>query len=320
MKRLIVCVLALFIACAGAEAAIVDNQVRLGILKFQPKAEGITEIQAASIGDIFTRILAGSKTIIAVERDQLENIANEHKLSMSGLVTDDTAIRLGKILGCNYMLIGSVTRYEHSVSTIDLWMVAKKKERAVVTIDARIVDVETTKVVLSLSETGTNTQKGSVLNFYGLSDKDKMDFKGIEAGAIADAVSRLAFKLRENLTGEYIDVRKPGSKEILISLGQRNGAQLGGLYRVYAEGQEIFDAEGKSLGREMHDIAIVKITKLQQEFSNAALAKGGAGRLALIQKGDKIYPVTEEEMESMIANKVFPEERPRVRNSGLKMR
>lgn len=320
MKRFIVCVLALCLACSGAEAAVVDGSVRLGIVKFQPKAEGITELQAASIGDIFTRILAGSKTIITVERDQFESIASEQKLSMSGLVTDDTAVQLGKILGCNYMLIGSVTRYEHTTSTTDLWMVAKKQEQAVVTIDARIVDVETTKVVLSLSETGKNSQEGSVLNFYGLSDKDKMDFKGIEAGAIADSVSRLAFKLRENLTGEQVEVVKPGSKEIIVSLGQRNGAQIGGLYRVYSEGQEIFDSEGNSLGREMHDIAVVKITKLQPEFSNAVVAAGGAGRLALVQKGDKLYPVTSEELESMIANKVFPEERPRVRKSRRKTR
>ena len=284
-------------------------------MKFLPKADGITELQAAAIGDIFTRILAGSKTIITVERDQLESIASEHKLSMAGLVTDDTAVQIGKIIGCNYMLIGAVTRYEHTSSTTDLWMVAKKQEYALVTIDARVVDVETTKVVLSLSETGTNMQKGSTLNFYGLSDKDKMDFKGIEAGAIADAVSRLAFKLRESLTGEDVQVLKPGSKEIIVGIGMKNGAQIGGLYRVYSEGQEIFGPDGKSLGREMNDIAVVKITRLQPEFSNAALASGGTGRLALVQKGDKLFPVTKEEMEAMVKNKVFPEDRPREKRS-----
>ena len=314
MKAKILCaLLVICLAVSGADAAVTEGPVRLGVMKFLSRTDGISEVQAAAIGDIFTRVLAGSKTITVVERDQLEHIANEHNMNMSGMVTDETAVRLGKIIGCNYMLIGTVTQYEQKMGETDAWLIVWKKYTSSATIDARIVDVETTKVVMSLSETGTNNQKSEEINLphAGINTKDTKALEGLESGAIADAVSRLAFRIRENFTGEYIHVVDPGSKEITIELGEQNGAQLGALYRVYAEGKEIFGSDGRSLGRSRNDIAVVKITSVQPAFSTAVLAKGGAGRLALVKKGDKIAPITPDEMERLIKNKSFPTTRPR---------
>lgn len=301
----------MLLVCSGAYAAVTDGPVRLGVMKFLTRTEGVSETQAAAVGDVFARMLTSSKTITVIERDQLENIAGEIARGQSGMITDETAVQIGKIAGCNYMLIGAVTRYEHSTSTTDLFIFGWRKYYALATIDVRVVDVETTKVVLSLSESGTTTQKGTTLNFYGMNDKKNMDFKGMEAGAVADAASRLGFKLREAMTGEYVEVLEPGKKEIVVGLGMNDGAQIGGLYRVYTDGREIRDAKGNSLGREMNDIAVVKITKLQPTFSNAVIASKKAGNLSLVRRGDKIFPVAQDEMQAMIANKVFPNSRPK---------
>ena len=311
MKRVIVCALLVCLACSGAEAALVNGPVRLGIMKFLARAEGVTETNAAGIGDIFARMLTNSKTITVVERDRLEAIAEEQKLNLSGMVDENTAVQLGKIAGCNYVLIGAVTRYERTDNKTDLWMFRWRKYYALMTLDARVVDVETSKVVLSLSETGTTTQKGSGFNWWGTDYSAKMDFTGIETGAIADATSRLGYKLRDALTGEHLQVLNLKDDEVIINLGTNGGALMGGLYRVYTDGQEIFDADGESLGREMHDMAVVKITKLQPEFSNAVLASKNAGKLSLIRTGDKLFPVTQDEMEAMIKNKVFIKSRPK---------
>ncbi len=319
MKAKILCTVCavMCLVCSGAEASVVNGPVRLGVMRFLSRSEGVNEEQAAAIGDIFSRMLAGSKTITVVERDQLDKIAEEHKMSAAGMITDDTAVRIGKITGCNYMLIGAVTKYEQSSSETDLWLFAQRKYYASATVDARIVDVETTQIVLSLSETGTTTQKGQEVNlpYIGLNTREsmrqKMILKGIEEGAIADAISRLAFSIRENLTGEQIQVLSPGNEEIVIDLGEKGGARVGSLFRVYAEGREIFGADGKSLGRERKNIAVVKITQLQPEFSNAALAQKGAGRMALIHKQDKLIPISKSEMEQLIKNKGFSDKRPR---------
>ena len=121
----------------------------------------------------------------------------------------------------------------------------------------------------------------------------------------------MGFKLREIMTGEFQQVLEPGNKDIVISLGMSGGAQLGSLYRVYVDGREIHGPDGNSLGHEMNDIAVVKITKLQPEFSTAVIAAKGAGNLSLVRKGDKIFPVAQDEMQQMIKEKVFPKSRPK---------
>ena len=292
------------------DAASSEKQVRLGVMKFLSRTEGLSTDQAAAVGDVFARMLTSSRTISVIERDQLDAIASEHQLVMSGMVTDESAVKIGKIAGCQYMILGAVTNIEKSESSTNVFIFGTSKQSAVATIDVRVVDVETTEVKLSLSETGTSSQKGTSFNFYGLTN-DKLSLEGMEAGAIADAASRLSLKVREALTGEYAQVIEAGGRDITLSLGATSGAQLGKLFRVYVDGAEIFDSGGHSLGHRMNDIAVVKIVDVQRDFSIAESAGKGAGNVNLIQRGDKIYPATPEELQNLIKRKAFPKNRPK---------
>ncbi len=72
-----------------------------------------------------------------VERDRLEEILAELKLAQSGKIDPATAARVGKLLGARYMVLGG---YFDLMDTL----------RA----DARVVEVETGKVVSSTGATG----------------------------------------------------------------------------------------------------------------------------------------------------------------------
>lgn len=312
MHRKFLCVLVLLLCVFAVQAeAAVNSPIRIGMLKFLSRTKDVSEDQAAAVGDVLARMITNSKTVSILEREQLGLIASEHQMSLSGAVTDDTALNIGRIAGCQYMMFGAVTRYEQSVSTTDLWLWGTRKFFALATIDVRIVNVETTEVMLSLSETGTTSQKGTKFNFYGMNSQKEMDFRGLEAGAIADAASRLSYKILYALTGESSQVLKTTKKDVTISTGATSGAQLGGLYRVYMEGEIIKDADGKFLGRRMNNLAVVKIVDVQRDFSIAHIADKKAGSLANIKRGDKIYPVTQTEMKDMIQRKAFPAKRPK---------
>ena len=51
-----------------------------------------------------------------MERKQLEAIIGEQKLGSSGLVEDATAVKMGKLIGCRYMVTGKVTRFAYKKS------------------------------------------------------------------------------------------------------------------------------------------------------------------------------------------------------------
>ena len=298
----------------AADLANKNQKIRLGVMKFLGRAEGVPDEQAAVVGDVFARMLTSSKTITVIERDQLDAIASEHKLALSGSVTDETAVQIGKIAGCQYMLLGAVTNLAQKQSATDLWMFSTSKNTAIATIDVRVVNVETSEVKLSLSESGMSSQKGTIFNFYGMTNT-KLNLKGMEAGAIADAASRLSFKVREALTGEYAQVIETGSKEITLGIGATGGAQIGKFFRVYVDGTEIFDSNGNSLGHKMNDIAVVKIVDVQQDLSIAGAVDKTTGNISLIRKGDKIYPITPEEIQNLVKRKAFPKSRARQTNT-----
>ena len=298
MKRMIVSVLLIcaFTSCAWAND---DAPMRLGVMKFLTRTEGVTEQQAAAIGDIFARILTNSPSFIIVERDRIDDLAREHQFAQSGMFKDDVVIELGKLMSCKYMLVGSVTNLEKKVSETDLWLVSKKREEISATIDVRVVDITTSKVIKAFSESGSSAREGEGFNFYGFQTEKGKAFEGIEESAIAEAVFRMSFKIRETLAGERIQVVDVSTKEITIDAGRSWGISEGNLFGVYSEGKEVINLDGTSMGRRLTLLAVVRITDSQGDFSYAQIVKNG-GRASSLRKGNRLAPITQKEANDFI--------------------
>ncbi len=81
--------------------------------------------------------LAAVDTVQVVERERLQAVLDEQKLSQSGKIDGRTAARIGKLLGARYLVLGS---YFDALGAF----------RA----DARMVDVETGQIVKSVGANG----------------------------------------------------------------------------------------------------------------------------------------------------------------------
>ena len=302
-KRIILSFIFALCVCFHAEAES-NPSIRLGVMKFLSRAEGVTEQQAAAIGDIFARVLANSKSLILVERDRIEDIANEHQFAQSGRFEDDEVIELGKLISCKYMLLGAVTNLEKKTSATDIWILSETHQEVSATIDVRIVDVETSKVIMTFSESGSSSRKGEGFNFYGIRTDKGKNFEGIEESAIAEAVLRTSFKIREALAGEHIQVVNITAKEITLNAGENWGIGEGALFAVYSEGEEVKNLDGTSMGRKLTLLAVVRVTSVQKDFSYAQVLKNG-GRASSLRKGNKLEPITKKEADNLIKQKVF---------------
>lgn len=73
--------------------------------------KGLGEGIAATLTDGFAR----SGKVRVVERERLQRILEEMKLGGSGLVDERTAIRAGRLLGANALLLGSFLKFGDSV-------------------------------------------------------------------------------------------------------------------------------------------------------------------------------------------------------------
>jgi len=131
-----------------------------------------------------------------IEREQLEKIMREQRLSLSGALDESSAAEVGKLLGLDVMIMGSVSytsddKYTNSSSTRCL----KRTLTAKGTI--KIISVETAKVEgtknaeVSLKESGCNDNISSVPSVNEMAD-----------GAL------------KNLANQFVDYFTPGYEEI----------------------------------------------------------------------------------------------------------
>lgn len=92
--------------------------------------------------------LAQNKGLKIVERAKLDKALKELNFSQTGLVSQETAKKLGKLIGADYALFGSITKFGTNRTTI--------------VIDATIIDVQTGEVKYVESVRGTD--ENSIIN------------------------------------------------------------------------------------------------------------------------------------------------------------
>ena len=208
MKRilcsLLIVVLSMGCAFADEEEA---EPVRLGIMRFSSKTYDVPDAMAAVIGDFFGRMLFKSDGIQLLERERLEDVGSEINLGMSGLVNDKTAAKVGKLAGCQYVLLGSITNLARGASGMAVPIfglpvgIGNAKQKVKATLDVRVIDVETATVVFADSAEGEAAKSDNITTFYGISFADS-EFGSIENVAIAQAAAKLSPKIEEALTGK----------------------------------------------------------------------------------------------------------------------
>jgi len=81
---------------------------RVGILEFQAKS--VPEVEADSVGEIFTTELVMTGRFDVVDRKNVENLLEEMDFQLSGCTDSSCAVEVGQILSLEYMIYGSVIK------------------------------------------------------------------------------------------------------------------------------------------------------------------------------------------------------------------
>ena len=154
MKRvstLALCGVALLamVAVPTLSSAAASDKPRVAVLEFKNKADNQWWYHggAEAAQDVFVTELFKSGKFRVLEREQLEAIMKEKNLSLSGDVDPKTAMKIGKILGVNYLLTGAVTEYGNTDVSGGGGGVFAGKRKFVASLNARLIEVSTGEVV-----------------------------------------------------------------------------------------------------------------------------------------------------------------------------
>ncbi len=221
MKKHIMLLLSLpLIVCLSLPAGADFKKTKVAVLDFQLQGEGFeTGDMGAIVAEWFITALVRDGRLEVVERGLLKQILEEQKLGLSGVLDETTATRIGRLLGVETIISGSVL-----------------KLREVLEVNARIIDVETAAIIAAENiKTTTPTKLQDLViqiarkiihNFplqgyivdrnhrHIIIDLGRRD--GVETG-MRFMVYKEGKNIKHPKTGEILDVERKHTGSILIT-------------------------------------------------------------------------------------------------------
>jgi hypothetical protein len=269
---------------------------RVAVIGFDSTSPGYlwsidSELSKAAT-DLMINALVNTNRFRVFERTKLEAILQEQDFQVtSGRVDPSTAVKIGKMIGVDSIVTGSVTSIMFSKSGgITLGPLNLKKSTATVTVTVRAINVTTGEIIFSEVKKGITSKSGVSLRIpvpvaggLGLSSQSVVDiFSAIEDVCQQVAVE-FAAKLDSNLIissstslpleGYVVKVDSTSSGEITqvyINLGANSGIQVGEEIKISQEGEVILDPKTQEvLDRELILVAQARIIEVKENLSIA---------------------------------------------------
>lgn len=204
MKRTSLWLVGALVAAAIApnlvSAADKSSKPRIAVIEFKNKADNQWWYRggAEAAQDVFVTELVKSGKFRVVEREQLAALMQEKGLTLSGDVDPKSAIKVGKLLGVNYLLTGSVTEYGATekgargpgIGGLPSFSVGKKS--FVAAMNARLIDTSTGEILWAdEARAEESSSKVFVGGFGGGVDNDERMFDKVMKPCIQQLTASL---------------------------------------------------------------------------------------------------------------------------------
>jgi curli biogenesis system outer membrane secretion channel CsgG len=314
MKKIAQIIVMLLIASLMTQAA--DRKKRVAILDFE---YGTVRSNSAAlfgsdvdigkgISDLLVKHLVKDGTYSVIERRALDKILAEQNFSNSDRANPSSAAKIGKLLGVDAIIVGSITQFggENKNTKIGgggggwggfgMGGVGLKKSKAIVALDARIVDIDTGEILAVAEGKGESSRSGTSLmggggNWHGFGGGG-VDFSssGFEETIIGEAIKAAVQQMSSgviagntklatrtvNVSGQVAFVEL-ANHQVVLNVGAKNGLKVGDKLTVERVSQEIKDpATGAVLRRMSSKIGTVEVSDVD-EVSAVAKIVDGAG-------------------------------------------
>lgn len=281
MKRIgVVLLTLLFFLTANAQL-----KKRVAVSRFEDRSGTGYNHLGEGVADMLVTALVKSGKFSVLERQELEKVLEEQKLGESGLVTPETAPKLGKILGVELLVVGSVSEFGTKESQVSGGIsifgggIKKKTSRAVV--DVRLVNTVTGEIVAAEKKEGEESTTGIAvryedIDFNNMDSWDDTDIGKATRKAV-DGVVELIVANMENIpwSGKVLKVNSDGT--LLMKPGSEGNVKVGMEFDVFRIGESIKDPDtGLDLGAEEEKIGRIKVVEdaLKGKAAKAKILSG----------------------------------------------
>jgi curli biogenesis system outer membrane secretion channel CsgG len=285
------------------------TRLRVAVLDFEYANTGLTyslwgyASPAQGVSDLLTNKLVENGQYTLIERSRIAEILFEQDLGQSGRISPSTAAEVGRLLGADAVVIGSITRFNFednggSVSILGIGGGGDSRG-AVVELTARLVNTTTGEIMATASGSGAANRGGGRIStpFGSIGGGSRSDDE-IASDAAAEAVAELAAQLTAAAptlstavaavlpTVEAIVADVAGSM-VIINKGSRDGFRTGMILSVERVTREVTDpTTGEVIRTVTTPVGRIQLTEVD-ERSGVGTIINGAG----LQIGDRAIAV-----------------------------
>lgn len=257
---------------------------RIGVVEFENKSAYGQGRLGGAASDILVTELVKSGKFIVVERDRLNKIMEEQKFQGQGMIDPQTAVKIGQQLGLEAIVVGSVSQFGVKKEGSDYLLTQSKRQVADVTVDIRLIDVQSGQVILA--DSGKGMAKSTKASFLGMGTKGGYD-ETLEGEALRAALVQFVTNISSQLNKKAWScmVADAAGEELYLNAGQDSGVEPGLKLDCYRQGAEIRDPRSNLvIGHREEYIGRAEVERYCGEGGDCSIARvtraGGASARA----------------------------------------
>lgn len=317
LKKYVICMLLAGLLAATGSA---QQKKRVAVINFEYAAVqsqlsaifGTNVDVGKGVADLLVEKLVKGGAFSVIERKAIDKIISEQNFSNSDRADASSAAKIGRLLGVDAIIIGSITQFGRDDKSVKLGGgafggvagkyglggVGKKESKAAVNLTARMVNTDTGEILAVASGKGESSRSGAMLGGAGGSygggggggiDMTSSNFADTILGeAVNKAVDTMSAELQQNASKlptktVSIDgvVADASGGSLILNVGSKAGLKVGDRLQLRRPVREVKDPDtGKVIRRVEDTLGEVVITEVDEssavcKYSGTTPAKVG---------------------------------------------
>ena len=276
----------------AAPAPAPQEKVRVAVMNFENNSQWHwwgDRLGEAAADELVTQLFQTGKFSV-IEREMINSILAEQDFGQSGRVNPSQAADIGRILGVQVIVTGSITKFSLDEKGASFGGFGAKYIEAETNLDVRLINVNTAEIMFADDSEGKKQLGG--IRVAGLSAYQDYD-AGIAAESLRPAVEEMAAKIAAQ-ADSLSSIQPPvtpaaivGSRDanFYIDKGENFGVVVGQRYEVMRVIDEIKDASGNVLDQITDKVGVLEVTQVLGQSSICIVVEGEAA------DGDKLVPI-----------------------------
>lgn len=278
-------------APAGAPPPPAGPRKRIAVARFDASGAIDSQFPGWNIGDglaaQLTTALVNSGHFIVVERGELAGVLREQEMALQKIVSKETAAQVGRVLGAQLLVRGSVTEFSQAAGGGGLRVgsgmfgrlggaLGLESVNGVVAMDVRLIDTSTGQVLQSQRAEAKLSQRGvsADINVRQVSFGGEAFEKTVLGQATREAIDQaVAFIIRSMepvpWTGRVVEV---AGDQVYINAGAAAGLKPGDVFTVTAVVKELTDPDSGAVLSTIEDKrGEIELVSVQEKLSIARM-------------------------------------------------